>query len=108
MGGVAALGTDARDEERDLIADGGADPGELGRTRSADHEPALPMIVPPLGHEPGHPLVQRDPADVQVLEVIAARVRRAAQDEDALSRCSRNGAIESPPRYGFTVTASAP
>ena len=83
---VAALGADAGHEDRQ-VADDAAHRAELLGVRRADDEAALAELAPSASATiVGHPLVQRRAADVEVLQLAAARVARAAQREHAAAR----------------------
>jgi hypothetical protein len=82
---VAALGADARHQQRH-VAHHGAHLRQLLREGGADHQRALAVAVPLVGHQLRHVLVQRAPAHVEELQVGAARIRGAAQHDHAAVR----------------------
>ncbi len=84
---VAALGADARHQQRH-VADDRAHAGDLGREGGADDEADLAAAVPFAGSEAGdalvEPLLGAGAADVEELQVGAAGVGGAAEQDDAL------------------------
>ena len=91
--------------------------GQLFGIRRADHatdraQAALAQRLPgPTLDSLGHVLIERPPLDQQILKHAPPRVRRFDQHEHAGTApvaTSMNGSMLSPPRYGLTVSASAP
>ena len=81
--------------------------GNLGREGGADDQRALAGGVPLARHQPGDALVELHAADVEELQVAAARVRGAAEQDHALVPVGQVGFGESRPMYGLAVMASA-
>ena len=75
--------------------------GNLGREGGADDQRALAGGVPLARHQPGHALVELHAADVEELQVAAARVRGAAEQDHALVPCRPGRVAESRPMYGL-------
>ena len=77
---VAVLGTDSRDEDRE-VADDLAHVRQLARERRTDHQTALAVVDPLVGDHAGDAHVQRLATAVERLQVGAARVAGAAQGD---------------------------
>ena len=104
---IAALRADARHQERH-VADDRAHFAQLLRPGRADHQRAVAVAVPVARDVLGDVLVQRLPPQSQVLQVPAPGFEVRHSITTPLSARSRNGCTESRPRYGLSVTASAP
>ena len=80
---VAALGADAWNEERNIRGDA-AYGRELVGVGGADDEAELARAVPLFSREARNALKKAFAADIKHLQFVAALIRRAAEEEDAL------------------------
>ena len=94
--GIAALGADTRDQQRQPRGQR-THPLDLGRVGGAHHQPELAVEVPVGGGQPRDVFVQQfaggtvRPDQALPLQVGAARIRGAAQQEGALVRVAQVG-----------------
>ena len=94
---ISPLGADARHQQRHL-ADELAHPRDLLRESRTNDQRALPGGVPLARHQPRHPLKQfLATAHVEKLQVAAAGVGGAAQQDHPLSGYASQGSTESRP-----------
>ncbi len=89
---VTSLGSDPRHEEREVAGDATDGGHVLGGCR-ADDQPAVATLRPLAGHHQRDPLIEREAADVEVLQVEAPGVAGPAQCEDAAALEEGDGGV---------------